>query len=139
MSHHIALLSLIGIVFIILIVNRQVIGAGLYSVFSPLVMAGLLYSNLLPGLNLAILILSAFLAQVRVERLIKTIYGSQILKYLLTARVTLLLFFGVHYFGYSVDPSMSAVLTQDHTQLLALLAYIVLFVLVSSKLFAFGK
>lgn len=139
MSTHIALLSVLGIVCIILIANRQIIGAGLYSVFSPLVMAGLLYSGLLSGMSLIILILSAFLAQTRVERLIKKIYWSQILKYLLITRTTLLLFFAVHYFWYSVDPLLFPELGTHHADLLALFAYVILFVSVSSKLFAFGK
>lgn len=130
----IAYIAIAWLILLLLIINRQIIWAGLYNTFWPIIMAGLLYSNILSEFSFIILLLSSYIAWEVTRLFIKNIYASQILKNMLYIWITILIFFAVHYIGYQESWKIFS-----SSELLILLWYIVLFSSLISKLYAYGK
>lgn len=138
MDLFIGYINIIWIILLLLIVNRQVFWAGLYNMLSPIIMAGLFYSWIMIDFSIVVLFIAAYLAQELTNFLVKKIYASQILKHVLIVWFTILLFFWVHYPWYALW-YVSDQFFLDPNSILFVIGYIILFVSVTSKLFAYGK
>ena len=131
-------LGIVGIILLLLIINRQVIWAWLYNMVSPLIMAGLFYSDMFDLQNIIILTFIVYFSQWFTTTIVKKIYASQILKHVLILRFSIILFFAIQYIWYILWYWSDHYFSDKNTLLLSL-GYIILFVSVASKLFAYSK
>lgn len=126
-----------GIILLILMINRQIIGWGLYNIFWPVIMAGLIYSNILIWFSFGILLFSSYVAREITQLFVKRVYASQILKHILYVWLTLLLFWVVHYPGYKTWILSGDIFSQS--EIISLLWYILLFSWTMGKNYSYGK
>lgn len=131
-------IGIVWLILLLLMVNRQIIGAGLYNVFWPVIMAWLLYSNILPDLNLFILLFSSYIARELTRIAIKRVYASQILKTILYVWFTLLLFLIIHYQWHTLW-FLSEINFMDNHNFIGLVGYIILFAWTMGKNYSYGK
>ena len=101
-------------------------------------MAGLLYSNILPDLNIWLLLFSSYLSRELTRIAIKRVYASQILKTILYVWFTLLIFLIIHYQGYTLG-FLSDISFLNNDNFIGLVGYIILFSWTMGKNYSYGK
>lgn len=121
-------------VLLLLIINKQIIGGGVYTTRGPIILAGLRYSGIFSWLSFFILLGASYLARELTRIIIKQIYASQILKNILYVWLTLLLYFAAHYAGYS-QPSVYL----DLITILSTIGAIIILSSVLSRVYTYGK
>lgn len=131
-------IGIVWAILLLLMINRQIIGASLYNVFWPVIMAGLLYSNILPDLNIWLLLFSSYLSRELTRIAIKRVYASQILKTILYVWFTLLIFLIIHYQGYTLG-FLSDISFLNNDNFIGLVGYIILFSWTMGKNYSYGK
>ena len=132
-------INILGLILILLIVNKQIVGASLYNIFNPILMAWLLYYGLLPRWSFAILLGVLYLTQRLVNFFVKKIYWSQILRYILTTWLTILIFLWIHLFSLSLGESSPLLVIPSSENFLELITYLIIFIMVVSKIFSFNN